>query len=72
MSDEDVRAPDGVPHAAPDVVGVGAARDPLLHEVHAHRSPAVDRAVLVDADPATGRAVGIDRMLLGERELDAY
>jgi 2',3'-cyclic-nucleotide 2'-phosphodiesterase len=29
-------------------------------------------AVVVDADPETGRATAIDRMLLGEKDLDAY
>jgi 2',3'-cyclic-nucleotide 2'-phosphodiesterase len=29
-------------------------------------------AVLIDADPETGRARAVDRMLLGEKELETY
>ena len=52
--DEHVGALDGVRHLALDVLGIRGARHPGLHEVHAHRAPAVEGPVLVDADDVPG------------------
>src|SRR5213596_1295982 len=49
-ADEDVGALKRVAELALDPAGVGGRGDPPLHEVHALLAPAINRAVLVDAD----------------------
>src|SRR5882724_2075234 len=50
QADENVRVACRVSHLAFDLLGIGRLADPRLHEVHTHRPPPIDRAVLVHAD----------------------
>ena len=48
--DEDVGILECLRHLALDVLWIGRLADPRLHEVHAHRSPTMNGAMLIHAD----------------------